>query len=71
MTVRITLEDTTTGEQRIYIDTLEDERTYDASYIWSDGNYSCDCNRYNFFYGSEDSVGCGDTRFKVIRWEPE
>ena len=40
-------------------------------YIWSEGNFSCDCNRYIFFQrelGREEQdsgLECGETRFRV------
>ena len=27
-----------------------------AEYLWSEGNFSCDCNRSMFFYGAEDNI---------------
>ena len=36
------------------------------TYLWSEGNYACDCNRANFFYGDDDcDVSCGDTAYSV------
>lgn len=32
-------------------------------WVWSEGNFSCDCNRAIFF-GDEDET-CGESRFKV------
>lgn len=49
-TKEIKITDTQTGESRIYLDTswiVDDDDLND--YIWSEGNYSCDCNRYLFF----------------------
>jgi hypothetical protein len=36
-------------------------------YLWSDGNYSCDCNRQHFCYGYDgDDAECGDERFLIV-----
>lgn len=39
------------------------------AYLWSEGNYSCDCNRGMFFAhaaGEQDpNRSCGDERYKV------
>lgn len=41
-------------------------------YIWEDGNYSCDCNRFLFFMraadedeGEWDDLRCGDGGYSV------
>lgn len=39
--------DTTTGERRVYTDSGEWWATSD--YMWTEGNYGCDCNRSLFF----------------------
>lgn len=41
-----------------------------SKYIWSRGNYGCDCNRELFFAGAADeeepdNLECGDKRFAV------
>jgi hypothetical protein len=54
-----------TGETREHADCLEDGNPY----MWSDGNFSCDCNREIFFRQSrgEDEIdnSCGETRYGV------
>lgn len=62
----IHITDTTTGETRIY---FEDHDYYEATeYQWSEGNYSCDCNRGLFFgrANGEENMDrkCGDSRYK-------
>lgn len=66
----VTLEQTATGERRTYLD---DHGLMDgefSDYIWSEGNYSCDCNRQLFWNraGGEDDVerGCGDGAYRVV-----
>lgn len=42
-----------------------------GDFVWSDGNYACDCNRSLFFYRCVDEEEkardrmCGDTDFSV------
>lgn len=42
-----------------------------STYIWEEGNFACDCNRYDFFQeaGGDDSVAadarCGDDGYLV------
>lgn len=40
-------------------------------YLWSDGNYGCDCNRAIFFHeaGNEKDpdIECGETEYDVVR----
>ena len=43
-----------------------------SEYMWSDGNYSCDCNRSLFFaratggeVGLEESEDCGNASYRV------
>lgn len=43
------------------------ENDYYGEFIWSEGNYSCDCNRAIFFANTDedDECECGDTRYTV------
>lgn len=55
-----------TGEERII---TQDGAWNDAAdFLWSEGNYACDCNRALFFYNwgpeSEDR-DCGDSAFSI------
>jgi len=41
--------------------------------MWTEHNFSCDCNRYMFFYNDYEnaqSLQCGKERFVVVGWEP-
>lgn len=59
----------TDGEVRCY-DNLEwhDDSDY-PDFIWSEGNYACDCNRALFFaraIGEDDPErSCGDSAFSL------
>ena len=37
-----------------------------TAYLWSEGNYSCDCNRYDFVYADGTDHECGDERFIIV-----
>lgn len=55
-----------TGETREIHETYPDEYVDSLQFMWSEGNYGCDCNRASFFYGDADfDDTCGDTRFSV------
>lgn len=73
MTYVAYITDSTTGETREHRDGLE---WYEHSdYLWSDGNFGCDCNRFLFFERAvgheplrdeESKIHCGWTRYKVV-----
>lgn len=41
-----------------------------VQFIWTEGNYSCDCNRQLVFVWSKgiivDDVACGDTEYDLV-----
>lgn len=45
----IEIKDTSTGEAVSYEDELYSTNDYYGMFIWTEGNYSCDCNRHIFF----------------------
>lgn len=56
--------DTWTGETReapVHFHIPDTEEISD--YLWSEGNYACDCNRGLFFSG--ESGECGESRYTV------
>ena len=65
---RVLLRDNQAGEERWY--TYEfpwDEISY---FLWTEGNYGCDCNRHIFF---EEATGrdtgdcpCGESRYTAV-----
>lgn len=60
----ITMRDETTKEVREIRSELEFH-----DFIWRDGNFSCDCNRYLFFNNWENAdadVPCGDYRYIIL-----
>jgi len=67
MPYKVALRDNETGEIRIHEEPVYD---YDE-HLWSEGNYSCDCNRFIFFnraVGIEPRTRCecGATRYVCI-----
>lgn len=56
-----------TGERTAYEfnDELEDDGTYNA-FAWRDGNFSCDCNRFDFLRpGIDNDEPCSEGKVKV------
>jgi len=72
VTARVRKNDT--GEMREYQSEtiIDDGEAHPSTYIWEDGNYSCDCNRRLFFgyaagEGGMDEIDhpCGEGAFSV------
>jgi len=66
MSYVVVIQHISTGEERH----IEHDGEWDeaADYLWSEGNYGCDCNRALFFYswGPEaKDRECGDTEFAI------
>ena len=75
----ITLRDPTTGREAAVTDdygwriepgeTVRDALDH-AVFMWSEGNYACDCNRYLHFQRAlgedEDDVVCSKGRYEVV-----
>lgn len=57
------------GATRIYPFPEHGWDTDGSNFIWSEGNYACDCNRASFFarsIGEEDpDRSCGDKAFSI------
>ena len=51
--------DTTTGETREY-DFPELDWMEHSDYLWSDGNFGCDCNRSSWFWQAGDESPGGE-----------
>jgi len=72
----IHLRDNTTGEIRLIEEEYWDDES--SEYLWTEGNYGCDCNRALFFarsVGEPDPEHiCGTTRYtalKAVLWSGE
>lgn len=53
---------------------LEEGCDAPSEFIWSDGNYACDCNRRIFFEraaGNEVEGECGDSAYSVEVFNPK
>jgi hypothetical protein len=67
------------GVERVYktqdILNPEDNGVFDP-FMWQDGNYACDCNRYSFFQralneSEDDEVPCSDDKYTVYIVNPK
>jgi hypothetical protein len=69
---RITLRKNATGELLSFVedwtDANEKHNLAGVWYQWSEGNYSCDCNRSSYF--DDDDSSCGDHRYSMIGFDP-
>jgi hypothetical protein len=71
--VEIAIRRTTDNLVRTYQGTEWRRKTEGWSdYIWSEGNFSCDCNRHDFFeraadpdYEGDEDEPCGDERYSI------
>lgn len=66
----IDIQKTATGEIRQCEDSLGVNEDHVSTFMWEDGNYSCDCNRYLFFQREKDEemeedYPCGDSAYSV------
>lgn len=74
MAYRVLIRNKATGEERWH---EEPNDTWDegASFMWFEGNYSCDCNQALFFAraGGEPDPGCecGDVGYVIARVEAD
>lgn len=65
--ISVLILDTSTGEQRAF----SPDFGWYGDFIWSDGNFACDCARGDFFAEAggepegEADAPCGDTRYLV------
>lgn len=74
-------QDILTGNREIYRTKFEPEWFHkdeisvnglDLPYIWTDGNFACDCNRRILFLGEEiDNVECNRTanRYRITDYQ--
>jgi hypothetical protein len=70
MPYQVLIRNNATGEERLYTD--EHDWNDVGDYIWTEGNYGCDCNRSIFFgraAGLEpeevDLAECGESAFSI------
>lgn len=65
---KVEMTDTQTKETK----TIVMEGQWNGDFIWTEGNYACDCNRHNFFYPKSDvDWPCGQDRFTISFIEDE
>ena len=62
-------------KDEVWWDCNEPYDDYPNDFMWSEGNYSCDCNRYLFFQRAkgenEDNDECGDDKYSVNLKNPK
>lgn len=71
----ITLKKNSTGEVVSFTDEYCDGP--DDAWMWTDGNYCCDCNRFLFFERAkgrdpdlyDEECECGDTEYTLMKIE--
>lgn len=64
----VTIRKNDTGEERSF--QQDDEWQEHSDFMWTEGNYACDCNRAIFFAeaGGEDEpeVTCSDGKYSIV-----
>lgn len=64
-----------TGEVRRSVSKRDPEYDDNVEFMWTDGNYGCDCNRALFFARAagddEPDIDCGEEAYSVLRVEDE
>lgn len=70
--IEVHLKRVSDGVERVYKTDglLSDDETTLSTWIWEEGNYSCDCNRYLFFQRAvdedeQDETECTDGKYIV------
>ena len=58
--MRVTITETATGKTKRIDSEL-------SEFMWTEGNYSCDCNRHNIFHDVFEGTDCGDDMRYTIR----
>lgn len=70
MSYQVLIRNNATGEDRLYA--YEHDWHDSSDFLWTDGNYSCDCNRSLFFgyaaglkRGEIEQADCGESAFAI------
>lgn len=61
--VWVTIKEEETGNIVSVLDEYTDLEA--CEYLWSEGNWSCDCNRQEKMYPGSGEIACTDFRFHV------
>lgn len=80
MHARVLIRHNPTGEERWYTDEwsfnhpkeTREESLFLGEFVWTDGNFSCDCNRALLFARAEgqpdpDNRECGDSEYTAVK----
>ena len=62
MSYTVAIRNNSTNETRIYCQDYE----WETDFGWMEGNFSCDCNRHNIFYDSDDDTPCSEGKYSVL-----
>ncbi len=69
ITATIHMYDRLTKQRKIFIDTYPNDCPIE--FLWSEGNYACDCNRWIFMYKDDpnapEQYNCGSENIVVER----
>lgn len=68
--ITVKIRDNSTGEIVDHADTGSFEDGEFQDFLWSEGNYACDCNRTLFFYRAKglddpDDEQCGEEAYSI------
>ncbi len=66
MIVKADLRDTRTGKCVQHTCKIEKEWEPGQFHQWTEGNYSCDCNRSLFMYGEEGELPCNNGKNVIV-----
>lgn len=61
------------GEVRVYVSDLDHPQGWlsdGQEYMWTEGNWSCDCNRELFFRDwdvDDERLTCGETKYRIAK----
>ena len=76
--IAVIIQDNKTKENVFYLEDAcydkEDKRA--STWIWEEGNFSCDCNRYSFYQNAKnlpdnDDFECSDGKYSVCIINPK
>ena len=66
MPYKVAMRRNSTGEQRL-VDVRDDWDDEISKYLWTDGNFACDCNRAGFWSEWTDhDRHCGETEYTAL-----
>lgn len=66
--VEVVIKQTSSGVIHTYHDQVEDKYSGGQLYLWTEGNYGCDCNLADFWHddGYDHEQACGETAYELV-----